>query len=89
MTDRCLVIRQRLETAFKPEVLTITDDSEQHIVHAGARDGRGHYTVEIVATAFDGTATLECHRMIYSALGDLMETDIHALRIHARGLRED
>ena len=89
MTVRSALIRQRLESAFQPETLIVTDDSQQHIGHAGAMDGRGHYTVEIVAAAFDGMATLDCHRMIYSALGDLMETDIHALRINARGIEVD
>ncbi|MEE8119457.1 MAG: BolA family protein [Gammaproteobacteria bacterium] len=88
MTDRSMIIRKRLEAAFQPEQLSVQDDSHQHVGHAGAQDGRGHFTVEIAAAAFDGKAALECHRMVYSALDDLMTTDIHALRIHARGIRE-
>jgi BolA protein len=50
----------------------------------GARDGRGHFSVEIVSAAFEGLAPLARHRRVYAALGPLMETDIHALQIRAR-----
>ncbi len=76
-------IRVALETAFAPSVLVVTDDSHQHAGHAGASDGRGHYSVEIVSAAFSGMAPLARHRAVYAALGQMMTTDIHALQIHA------
>ena len=33
--------------------------------------------------AFDGKSRIERHRLIYGALGGLMKTDIHALKINA------
>ena len=45
--------------------------------------GRGHFDVMIVSEIFLGRRTLERHRLVYDALGSLMETDIHALRIRA------
>jgi BolA protein len=39
--------------------------------------------VEIVAGAFSGKAPLARHRLVYAALGDMMQTDIHALSIKA------
>lgn len=78
-------IRQRLETALKPELLEIIDDSHKHVGHAGARDGRGHFTVNIRAQALMGQTPLAQHRAIYAALGRMMETDIHALAIKVLG----
>jgi BolA protein len=76
-------IRERLEAAFAPTVLEIVDDSHRHVGHAGARDGRGHFTVRIVSARFAGAKPLERHRLVYEALGDLMLTDIHALSLIA------
>ena len=77
------MIRARLEQAFAPEQLDIIDDSHRHAGHAGAKDGRGHFSVRIVSRRFAGTKTLERHRMVYAALGSLMQTDIHALSVDA------
>jgi BolA protein len=83
-SERVALIRSRLEEAFSPESLEIVDDSHRHAGHAGAQDGRGHFSVHIVSSRFAGTKTLERHRMIYAALGSLMQTDIHALSVTAR-----
>lgn len=80
---RPAAIRAALEAAFAPVELKVIDDSHRHAGHAGAADGRGHFRVRIVSTAFAGMATLARHRAVYAALGDLMHTDIHALSIQA------
>jgi BolA family transcriptional regulator, general stress-responsive regulator len=77
-------MRAALEAALAPESLEIVDDSARHAGHAGARDGRGHFNVRIVSRAFAGLAPLARHRLVYAALGDMMQTDIHALSIVAR-----
>ena len=77
-------IRSALQVAFAPTVLTVVDDSGKHAGHAGARDGRGHFTVMIVSDGFAGLAPLARHRRVYAALGELMQTDIHALSIRAQ-----
>jgi BolA protein len=82
--ERVELIRQRITAALAPSSLSVTDDSHRHAGHEGARDGRGHFTVDIVSSAFDGRAPLARHRMVYAALGELMATDIHALAIRAR-----
>jgi len=81
---RLEAIRDRLENSFSPVDLLVKDQSHLHAGHAGAQDGRGHFDVRIVSKAFAGQPALARHRMIYEALGDLMETDIHALKIQAR-----
>jgi BolA family transcriptional regulator, general stress-responsive regulator len=78
-TERLL---QRL-AALQPERVEVTDDSHQHAGHAGAADGRGHFTVLVVSKRFAGLSTLRRHRLVYDAVGDMMTTDLHALSIQA------
>ena len=81
--ERVALIRRRLEEAFTPDELEIVDDSHRHAGHAGARDGRGHFHVRLVSPVFSGKNKVERHRLVYSALGALMQTDIHALGVMA------
>jgi BolA family transcriptional regulator, general stress-responsive regulator len=81
--NRIATIRSRLILALDPQLLEITDESHLHAGHAGARDGRGHFHVRIVSSRFRGLSRLAQHRLVYEALGDLMTTDIHAVRISA------
>jgi len=84
VSDRVARIRASLEQALAPQALEIEDESHRHAGHAGARDGRGHYRVRIVAAAFAGMPLLKRHQRVYAALGDLMQTDIHALALDTR-----
>jgi BolA family transcriptional regulator, general stress-responsive regulator len=81
--ERVASIRSRLEAAFAPDELDIIDESHRHAGHAGAKDGRGHFHVRILSQQFSGKKTLERHRMVYAALGPMMQTDIHALGLIA------
>ena len=83
MSARVDTIRARLTASFSPEHLEIVDESHKHAGHAGARDGRGHFAIAIVSSAFTGMPPIKRHRAIYQALGELMQTDIHALSIQA------
>ena len=81
-------IRERL-AALEPQALDLVDESEQHRGHAGYREGGGtHWRLAIVSRRFSGRSTLERHRMIYGALGNLMQHPIHALAITARSPEE-
>jgi len=76
-------MRDRLEQ-LHPSALDLRDESAQHAGHAGARpSGGSHWQLTIVSEAFRGKTPVARHRMVYEALGDLMERDIHALRIEA------
>lgn len=81
---RGTLIRERLSAALMPSDLEIIDESHLHKGHAGARDGRGHFRINIVSAKFAGLKALSRHRLIYDALGDLMQTDIHALAVSAK-----
>ena len=77
-------IRALLTEALAPQSLDVADDSHKHAGHAGARGGQGHFSVDIVSAAFAGKLPLARHRMVYAALGSMMQDDIHALAIRAR-----
>jgi BolA protein len=81
--ERVELIRERLQAEFSPAHLQVKDQSHLHAGHAGARDGMGHFEVTIVADGFEGKGRIERHRLVYGALGSLMQTDIHALKINA------
>ena len=82
--QRIAVIKEKLTQAFHPKKLSVTDESRHHIGHSGAQDGHGHFSIEIEAEYFRNRTLMECHRLIYQALAELMQTDIHALRIRAK-----
>lgn len=83
-SDRERQIQECLEECFQPTELFIKDQSYLHAGHEGAKDGKGHFDVLIVSDRFDGKNRIERHRMVYDALGTLVQTEIHALRIRAQ-----
>ena len=84
MNERMQVIESRLRAAFEVHAIEVINDSHLHAGHAGAREGGGHFRVNVVSPAFAGKGTLARHRLIYEALGDAMRPDyIHALGIKA------
>ena len=82
MSNRIEQMRELL-AALEPVQIEIIDDSHKHAGHEGARSGGGHYTLKILSAQFAGKPTLARHRMIYSALGEMMKHEIHALNIQA------
>ena len=76
-------IRAQLERTLPDAAVELIDDSHRHAGHAGARDGRGHFRLRIVSSAFAGLRPLQRHQLVYRALDELMRTDIHALSITA------
>jgi BolA protein len=81
--DRVAAIRERICSALGASHVDVIDESHLHEGHAGARDGRGHFRVRVVSDGFSGMKPLERHRLVYEAVGDLMQTDIHALSVAA------
>lgn len=89
MNDRVQMIRDRLNAALDPVTLDIEDDSARHAGHAGAKSGGGHFNVYIVSGKFEGMSLIERHRAVYAAMGDAMQSEIHALSIEARTPAEE
>jgi BolA family transcriptional regulator, general stress-responsive regulator len=67
--------------ALEPQAVELTDDSARHAGHPGARLGGGHYQLTVVSPHFAGKPRIERHRMVYAALGALMQREIHALAL--------
>ena len=76
-------IIKRLESSLNPSDLSVIDESHLHAGHVGAQTGKGHFAVTISSGQFEGLLPLKRHRLVYEAIGDLMDSDIHALRIKA------
>jgi BolA protein len=79
-------MKERL-AALEPVQLELIDDSHMHAGHAGNRGG-GYYRLLIVSPRFAGIGTMARHRLVYDALGSLMDGAIHALSITARAPEE-
>lgn len=82
--SRSEALRTRLTRHLDPVALEIIDESAKHAGHAGAASGGGHFIVRITATAFRDKSPIQRHRLVYDAIGDMMQRDIHALSIDAR-----
>lgn len=67
-------IRSRLLAAFPDARVDLTDLT-------GTSD---HFQALVVTRAFDGKSRIEQHRMVYAALGELMDGGIHALALTTR-----
>jgi BolA family transcriptional regulator, general stress-responsive regulator len=81
-------IRSRLQS-LQPVELDLVDESEQHHGHASYREGGStHWRLSIVSPQFAGKPVVARHRMVYQALGELMQHPIHALAITARSPEE-
>lgn len=77
-------IVRRLQS-LSPTRLELEDESGRHAGHAGAAPGGNtHWRLRIESPAFAGKPTVARHRMVYQALGELMQHPIHALAISAR-----
>lgn len=83
-SQRVAIIEAKLTEAFAPAELLVMDQSHLHAGHEGAKGGGGHFHVMIVSDAFQGVRQIARHRMIFSALDSMMDSEIHALRIQAK-----
>lgn len=74
-------IKADLTNALSPSYLELINESHKHIGHAGAKEGR-HFRLNIKADILADKTKLEQHRIIFAALGNLKERQIHALSIN-------
>jgi len=88
VSARASLIERRLREQLGAESVEIADESVQHAGHAGAKAG-GHFALTVVSTKFRGLNAVQRHRLVYAALADLMQTDVHALSIRALAPEEN
>lgn len=83
-------LREALQAGFAPLRLEISDDSAKHAGHAGARaGGQTHFTVMMVAAAFEGLSRTARARAVHAALAAEFADGMHALSLTLRSPRED
>ena len=75
-------LRARL-ASLSPSVLEIHDDSADHVGHAGAAGGGGHFSLLIVSNVFSGVPRLARHQRVLREVADLLPHPVHALSIKA------
>lgn len=73
-------IREAINQELKPEFINLEDESHLHAGHSSA-NSRGHFSLEIKSPQLRDLSLIAAHKKIYEALGELMQTDIHALSI--------
>jgi BolA protein len=74
-------IREKLIDAFYPEILNVIDETQDHFGHGGYDQNGSHFAIQISAEIFKDKKLIEAHRLIYAVLDDMMQKEIHALRI--------
>lgn len=82
MNPAAETLRARL-AVLAPTVLEISDDGDQHIGHAGAAGGAGHFSLLIVSPNFSGVSRLQRHQRVLREVSDLLPHPVHALSIRA------
>lgn len=81
MSETIKEMKNRLITTLQPSFLEVLDDSAAHKGHLAADSEQGHFTVNISSAHFVTLSLVDCHKLVYQALGDLLPRKIHALKI--------
>lgn len=81
-------MRRKLESALKPVVLNIVDESHKHAGHSGNPSGdpsaETHFRVEIVSPEFEGKRLVQRHQLVYTLLDDELKAGVHALSMDTK-----
>lgn len=78
-------IEAKLQAAFEPVFLEVTDESYRHNVPAGSES---HFKVVIISDRFTGERFLNRHRAIYGELKEELADGVHALALHTYTQKE-
>tara|TARA_B100000900_G_scaffold401986_1_gene407296 strand:+ start:907 stop:1167 length:261 start_codon:yes stop_codon:yes gene_type:complete len=82
--NRIEKIRAVLEQSLQPHHLEVIDESHLHVGHQGAKSGKGHFRVIIISELFKNIPQIKRHKMVFKALGELLNTDIHAISLDTK-----
>jgi BolA protein len=79
------IITEKLKSAFAPEVLELTDDSEKHRGHGGWREGgETHFHLRMVSARFAGQGRVQRQRAVNKVLAEELAGPVHALAMELR-----
>jgi acid stress-induced BolA-like protein IbaG/YrbA len=67
----------------------MTPDAIKHLIEAAIPEARAivesedriHFQATVISPAFSGLSMVKKHQLVYQALGDCMQSEIHALSI--------
>jgi BolA protein len=79
--DRVQWLEDTLREKLQPLHLQVMDESALHAGHPGAAGGGGHFRVLVVCDSFRGLSLVARQRAVYAAVGDAMQSTIHALAL--------
>ena len=79
ISRRARAIEKALTRELDATLVDVTDQSGLHAGHLSAQEGGGHFEVLVVSEKFRGQSRVAAQRMVYEALGKMMQEDIHAL----------
>ena len=74
-------IQTKLTETFIPTELVLTDETHKHQKHKQFQSGKYHFHLRIASKQLAPLNRVKAHQAIYTALGDLMQSKIHALSI--------
>jgi len=73
-------IETKLQKAFSPTYLEVTDDSHLHIGHENYKpEGETHFSVTLVSAVFRGLNRIQRHQKVYACLEEELKNGVHAL----------
>ncbi|PVV10618.1 MAG: BolA family transcriptional regulator [gamma proteobacterium symbiont of Ctena orbiculata] len=72
-------IQEKLESAFSPLHLEVTNESHMHSVAEGSES---HFKLLIVSYAFKGEKPISRHRLVNKVLAEELQGGVHALALH-------
>ena len=78
-------ITEKLQSAFSPEHLEVTDESHMHNVPEGSES---HFKVTLVTDEFAGKMLIARHRLVNKVLENELQNGIHALALHTMTMEE-
>lgn len=72
------ILRQKLQSAFRPEELRIQNESPMHGL---PREAEKHFRVLLVSKSFEGHSRVDRQRQVYQLLAEELKTQVHALAL--------
>ena len=75
-------IKNKLISDIDPTEISVINQSHLHKGHDGYSPN-SHFSVKVISLQFKGKSRLDRHKMVYNSLSELIESEIHALKIKA------
>lgn len=83
-SERAERIRKKLLEQLPALAVEVEDESHLHVGHEGAKGGKGHFRVTVVAEKFRGCSRVQAQRLVFDVLAEEMQNEIHALSVQTR-----